>query len=175
MGEVILKGKIILEKEIEKGAFSKGGEASSKLKESLDKIGISPQIVRRTSIVTYEIEINIIIHSEGGTIKVSITPEEIIIHAEDKGPGIENLDKAFEAGYSTATEEIRELGFGAGMGLNNIKNNSPDKIIIPGITLNEENKFLDNISFNFFKEQLADKKIYCCEDIQEVIEVIKNV
>ncbi len=118
--------KVILKKDIEKRAFNKGGEASSKLKANLGKIGIDPGVIRRTSIVTYEIEMNIIIHSEGGFIKVSISPQEIIIYAEDKGPGIENLDKAFQAGYSTATEEIRELGFGAGMGLNNIKNYSDD-------------------------------------------------
>ena len=119
-----MEGKIILKKEIEKGAFNKGGEASSKLKSNLGKIGINPGIIRKASIVTYELEMNIIIHSEGGSIKVKLNPDKILIIAGDQGPGIKNVQKAFKPGYSTAGQNIRELGFGAGMGLNNVKNNA---------------------------------------------------
>lgn len=116
-----MKEKNILEDEIEKGNFSKGGEASSKLKKLLRKLGVEASLIRRTSIVTYELEMNVIIHSEGGKITVNITTSEIDILVEDEGPGIEDLDRAFQAGYSTASKEIREMGFGAGMGLNNVK------------------------------------------------------
>lgn len=116
-----MKEKKILEDTIEMGDFSKGGEASSKLKKTLRKLGVDSGLIRKTAIVTYELEMNVIIHSEGGQITVTITTSKIIILVEDKGPGIEDLDRAFQAGYSTATEEIREMGFGAGMGLNNVK------------------------------------------------------
>ena len=118
--------KTLLDQEIEKGAFNKGGEASSKLKEILRKLGIEPEIIRKTSIITYEMEMNIIIHSRGGQLEAKITPENIIICADDNGPGIKDLDQAFRPGYSTAGAEVRELGFGAGMGLNNIKNFSDE-------------------------------------------------
>ena len=116
--------KILLEREIEKGAFNKGGEVSSKLQEMLRRLGVKPDIIRKISIVTYELEMNIIIHSLGGKIlaKINSNSNELLIIAEDEGPGIENVEKAFEPGYSTAGEEVRELGFGAGMGLNNIEN-----------------------------------------------------
>ena len=116
--------KILLEREIEKGAFNKGGEVSSKLQEMLRRLGVKPDIIRKISIVTYELEMNIIIHSLGGKIlaKINSNSNELLIIAEDEGPGIENVEKSFEPGYSTAGEEVRELGFGAGMGLNNIEN-----------------------------------------------------
>lgn len=121
IGGINLKEKNVLDDKIEKGNFSKGGEASSKLKKILRKLGVEASLIRKTSIVTYELEMNVIIHSEGGKITVTITTSEINILVEDKGPGIEDLDKAFQAGYSTASEEIREMGFGAGMGLNNVR------------------------------------------------------
>ena len=87
----------------------------------LRQLGIGSQILRRIAIATYEAEMNIIIHSEGGIIDVDIDAEKVIIRVEDRGPGIENILLAMKAGYSTASDKIRELGFGAGMGLPNIK------------------------------------------------------
>ncbi|MGM0501618.1 MAG: ATP-binding protein [Bacillota bacterium] len=120
------EGKEILNAEVEAGDFSSGGETSSKLKDLLRKLGISSKIIRKIAIVTYELEMNIIIHSEGGKLKAEISPEEIDIIASDCGPGIEDVEQAFEPGYSTASESVREMGFGAGMGLYNIKNYADD-------------------------------------------------
>lgn len=106
---------------IEAGNFTEAGEASSRIKALLKQLGIDAKIVRRVSIASYEAEINMVIHSVGGSIKMDITPSSIIFKAQDHGPGIENVDRAMEEGYSTATETARELGFGAGMGLPNIK------------------------------------------------------
>ncbi|HKL13322.1 MAG TPA: ATP-binding protein [Halanaerobiales bacterium] len=116
-----MKRKKIIDNEIVRRDFASGGEVSSRLKKLLRKLGVDKQDIRRTSIITYELEMNLIIHSEGGRLKAFVTPESISIISKDKGPGIENIDKAFEPGYSTATDEIREMGFGAGMGLNNVK------------------------------------------------------
>ncbi len=111
----------IINFEIEAGDFSSGGEASSKLKSILRKLGIPSQLIRKTAITTYELEINIIIHTFGGRISAEVSPKEIKVIASDQGPGIEDVDKAFQPGYSTANEKAREMGFGAGMGLCNIK------------------------------------------------------
>ena len=111
----------ILKKEIESFDFQSGGEASSDLKNVLRKLGVKSDIVRKTAIITYELEMNVVIHSLGGEITALISEEELEIRVDDTGPGIEDLDKAFTAGYSTASNEIREMGFGAGMGLVNVK------------------------------------------------------
>lgn len=97
------------------------GEASSHIKRILRQIGIDAGLIRRVAIATYEAEINIAIHSLGGTLTLLISPEWVKIIAEDVGPGIENIDLAMQKGFSTATSEIRELGFGAGMGLPNME------------------------------------------------------
>lgn len=107
--------------DIEKNDFSRAGEASSTVKKMLRQLGIDPSIIRRTAIATYEAEMNIVIHSEGGKLTVCIHPQFIEIIAEDIGPGIENIDLAMQEGYSTASNEVREMGFGAGMGLPNMK------------------------------------------------------
>lgn len=101
--------------------FSVAGEASSNIKKVLSKLGVSPAIVRKVAVATYEGEINMVIHADGGTIDVEITPEKIKILLDDKGPGIESIDLAMQEGYSTATARVRELGFGAGMGLPNMQ------------------------------------------------------
>lgn len=101
--------------------FTRAGEASSSLKSSLKKMGVDPEIVRKVSIAMYEGEINMVIHASGGRIDVTISPEEIEMILRDQGPGIENIDLAMQAGYSTAPDNIRNLGFGAGMGLPNMK------------------------------------------------------
>lgn len=116
-----LQKQQILKREIKNFDFQSGGEASSKLKNILRKLGVSAKIVRKTAIITYELEMNVVIHSLGGEITALISEEELEILVDDIGPGIEDMDKAFTAGYSTASEEIREMGFGAGMGLVNVK------------------------------------------------------
>lgn len=121
-----MKKKKIIDSEIEKGDFASGGEVSSKLKSLLRKLGVNNKDIRRTSIITYELEMNLIIHSDGGRLKAYIDTEQISIVSDDDGPGIEDINRAFKAGYSTATDDIRELGFGAGMGLNNVKRFSDD-------------------------------------------------
>ena len=106
---------------IDREDFTRAGEAASDVKRTLKKMNINPEIVRKVSIALYEGEINMVIHSYGGVINVYIMPEEIIMELDDTGPGIEDTDKAMEEGYSTAPESIRSLGFGAGMGLPNMK------------------------------------------------------
>ncbi|MBR4030111.1 MAG: ATP-binding protein [Clostridia bacterium] len=97
------------------------GVASSDVKKVLRKLGVSPEIIRKVAISMYEAEINMVIHANGGTIDVSISPEQIKVVLADNGPGIANIDLAMKEGYSTAPQTIREMGFGAGMGLPNIK------------------------------------------------------
>ncbi len=107
--------------DIIKSDFARAGEASSDLKRSLRQLGIDSGVLRKVAIATYEAEINVVIHSEGGAIDVYIKPDRIEIYVSDEGPGIEDIELAMTAGYSTATSEVREMGFGAGMGLPNIK------------------------------------------------------
>jgi CBS domain-containing protein/anti-sigma regulatory factor (Ser/Thr protein kinase) len=107
---------------VQKGDFARGGDASAKIKRALLRIGASPQLARRVAIATYEAEVNLIIHTEnGGLILADIQPDEIVVVAQDSGPGIPDVDLAKQPGYSTATPEVREMGFGAGMGLTNIE------------------------------------------------------
>ncbi|MBQ2676818.1 MAG: ATP-binding protein [Clostridia bacterium] len=101
--------------------FTRAGEASGSLKRSLKKIGFDPDIIRRVSIAMYEAEINMVIHANGGVIDVEVSPQKIDIWFRDKGPGIPDIDLAMQEGYSTAPDNVRSLGFGAGMGLPNIK------------------------------------------------------
>ena len=101
--------------------FTRAGEASSNLKGSLKKMGVDPEIIRKVSIAMYEGEINMVIHATGGKIEVTVSPEEIEMILIDHGPGIEDIELAMQAGYSTAPDNIRNLGFGAGMGLPNMK------------------------------------------------------
>lgn len=112
--------------DVEGGEFISAGVASSKLKKTLKQLGISPVVIRKVSICMYEAEINMVIHADGGVIDVEITPETIEIFIKDEGPGIENIDLAMQVGYSTASRKAREMGFGAGMGLPNIKRHSDD-------------------------------------------------
>ncbi|MGX8797415.1 ATP-binding protein [Fusibacter sp. JL298sf-3] len=101
--------------------FSRAGEASSKIKQVLKQLTIDAGIVRRVAIATYEAEINLVIHSEGGAIDVYLKPDQIELYVDDVGPGIENIDLAMTQGYSTASSHAREMGFGAGMGLPNMR------------------------------------------------------
>jgi serine/threonine-protein kinase RsbT len=106
--------------------FTRAGEASSDVKGKLKKMGVSPEIVRKVAIAMYEGEINMVIHAEGGTIEVTISPDEIIMVLADKGPGIADIEQAMQAGFSTAPDNVRSLGFGAGMGLPNMKKYSDE-------------------------------------------------
>lgn len=101
--------------------FSNAGNASRSIKKTLQQIGINNRIIRRVSIATYEAELNIAIHSSGGEIFITVDDKFITILSIDKGPGIENVELAMTEGYSTADKEIQEMGFGAGMGLPNMK------------------------------------------------------
>lgn len=106
--------------------FSVAGEASSSFKAILKRLGVPAEIVRKVAIAMYEAEINTIIHGGGGECEAEISGKEIKITFRDQGPGIANIDLAMQAGFSTATDQIRELGFGAGMGLPNIKKYTDD-------------------------------------------------
>lgn len=113
---------LILRYDIRKGDFIHGGNASSNIKRALLRLGAKPQVARRCGIAVYEAEMNLIIHTlHGGTLRIEIEPHKIRMEAYDDGPGIEDVELAMKPGYSTATNEIREMGFGAGMGLVNIK------------------------------------------------------
>lgn len=101
--------------------FTRAGEASSDVKGKLKQMGVNPQVVRKVVIAMYEGEINMVIHANGGTIDVIVSPQEIKMVLSDKGPGITDIDLAMQEGYSTAPDKIRSLGFGAGMGLSNMK------------------------------------------------------
>ncbi|MEY8339325.1 ATP-binding protein [Lachnospiraceae bacterium 62-35] len=118
--------RIILEYEISPDDFTRAGEASSDVKSKLKQIGVSPEAVRKVSIAMYEGEINMVIHARGGKVTVMITPESITIELADVGPGIPDVELAMQAGYSTAPDAIRSLGFGAGMGLPNMKKYSDE-------------------------------------------------
>ena len=109
--------------------FTRAGEASSDVKSKLKQMGVNPEAVRKVAIAMYEGEINMVIHAEGGRITVEISPSEIKMVLADKGPGIPDVDLAMQAGYSTAPDDIRSLGFGAGMGLPNMKKYSDDMVI----------------------------------------------
>ncbi len=101
--------------------FTSAGQASVQIKKNLRQLGIAPETIRRVSIAMYEGEINMVIHAGGGIATVSVTEEYIEIVLKDQGPGIKNIEQAMLEGFSTATDMIRSLGFGAGMGLPNMK------------------------------------------------------
>lgn len=101
--------------------FLAGGDGAARIRQVLQQVGFPPAIIRRAAIAAYEAEMNIVIHSTGGELKARITPGDITITALDSGPGIPDIDLAMQEGYSTAPREIQEMGFGAGMGLPNIR------------------------------------------------------
>ena len=106
--------------------FTRAGETSSKVKKTLNQLGFSPDVIRKVAIAMYEGEINMVIHADGGCIDVDILPEKITVVMKDVGPGIPDLDMAMKEGYSTADHAVRELGFGAGMGLPNMNKYSDE-------------------------------------------------
>ncbi len=103
------------------GNFTSAGQASVGVKKNLRQIGLPPEIIRRVSIAMYEGEINMVIHAGGGTAEVLVYENKVVIILDDEGPGIPNIDLAMKEGFSTAPDNIRSLGFGAGMGLPNMK------------------------------------------------------
>jgi CBS domain-containing protein/anti-sigma regulatory factor (Ser/Thr protein kinase) len=113
--------RVVVDMDVKSGDFDSAGKLSQRMREILRTRGIDPAIRRRAAVIAYEAETNIIIHSLGGRITASIDPDKVRIEAVDKGPGIENVDLAMQEGWSTAGPLARELGFGAGMGLPNIK------------------------------------------------------
>lgn len=106
--------------------FTRAGEASSKLKQNLKRMNLPPDIIRRCSIAIYEGEINMVIHANGGVIDVDIYPDHICMKLADVGPGIPDVEQAMQEGFSTANPEVNMLGFGAGMGLPNMKRSSDE-------------------------------------------------
>jgi len=106
--------------------FAEAGAASAAVKRTLKKLGFSPDFIRRTSIAMYEGEINMVIHGGGGIAEAEISADSVKITLTDQGPGIADINLAMQEGFSTASESVRELGFGAGMGLPNIKKQSDD-------------------------------------------------
>jgi len=111
---------------IEARNFVAAGEASSSIKTMLKRLGVNPSKLRNIAIAAYEAELNLVIHSNGGQMHLFVSPDEVIINVDDIGPGIENIELAMKEGYSTAPESIRVMGFGAGMGLSNMRNNADD-------------------------------------------------
>lgn len=118
--------KLVLQYHVEGGDLSQAGEASSKMKMTLRRLGLAPDVIRKASICMYEGEINMVIHANGGEVTVEVGMDEIDLVLADRGPGIADVDQAMEEGYSTAGEEARDLGFGAGMGLPNMKRYSDE-------------------------------------------------
>ncbi len=106
--------------------FTRAGEASSDVKHKLKKIGFDSEAIRRVAIAMYEGEINMVIHANGGEAIIDIDPDKVVIILKDTGPGIEDVEKAMQAGFSTAPDNIRSLGFGAGMGLPNMERYSDE-------------------------------------------------
>ena len=115
--------------EVDGDDFTRAGEASSNVKKKLRALGVSPEVIRKVSIALYEGEINMVIHANGGEITVTISPDQITMVLKDAGPGIPDIQQAMQAGWSTAPDNVRALGFGAGMGLPNMKKYSDEMSI----------------------------------------------
>ncbi len=106
--------------------MTSAGDVSARIKRQMKQLGVPASVVRRVSVGTYEAEINLVIHSDGGRIDFEIAPDKITIRVVDQGPGIPDLKKAMTEGWSTASNEVRNMGFGAGMGLPNMKRNADE-------------------------------------------------
>ena len=104
--------------------FASAGEASVEIKNILREIGFDSEVIRRVAIASYEAEMNVVMYGRGGIIELTVKPQSIFILVDDKGPGIPDVTQAMKEGYSTATDEMREMGFGAGMGLPNMNKNA---------------------------------------------------
>ena len=111
---------------VESGDYDRAGEASADIKRKLKQLGVPATVLRRVSVASYEVELNLVIHSDGGVLTLEVTPEAVRLISADRGPGIPDLDLAMREGWSTASETARSLGCGAGMGLPNMKRNADD-------------------------------------------------
>ena len=112
--------------DIASGDFSKAGRASSRIKKMLKQLQVDPKVIKRIVVAIYEAEVNVVAHSVGGKMRTEIDGTGITVIVQDNGPGIEDIEKAMLEGYSTATKAVRNMGFGAGMGLPNIKRNTDE-------------------------------------------------
>lgn len=112
--------------EIKAGEYSTAGEASASIKRLLRKIGVDSAVIRCVAVATYEVELNLVIHSLGGSLELTVDKDWVRITSRDVGPGIPDIDLAMREGYSTAPEDVRNLGFGAGMGLPNMRRNADE-------------------------------------------------
>ena len=119
-----MQDHLIFRFEVDGEDFTSAGQASVQVKKNLRQIGIDPETIRRVSIAMYEGEINMVIHAGGGVAEVGVYDDYIEIILDDRGPGIADVEKAMQEGFSTATDNVRSLGFGAGMGLPNMKKNT---------------------------------------------------
>ena len=124
-----MSDKIVLKYHVEGGDLAQAGEASSKMKMTLRQLGLAPEVIRKASICMYEGEINMVIHANGGDVTVEVGLNDILITMVDNGPGIADINRAMEEGYTTAGDVARDLGFGAGMGLPNMKRYSDEMTI----------------------------------------------
>lgn len=117
------------------GDFTGAGQASSRLKKVLKQLGVNPLIIKRAVIALYEAEVNIVAHANRGIIRIHVTSEFVKMELDDEGPGIKDISKAMEKGFSTASEKVRSMGFGAGMGLPNIQSNADSFNLssVPGV------------------------------------------
>ena len=109
---------------VETADYDHAGEASADIKRQLKQLGVPATVLRRVSVASYEVELNLVIHSDGGVLTLEVTPEAVRLISADRGPGIPNVELAMREGWSTASETARSLGFGAGMGLPNMKRNA---------------------------------------------------
>ena len=121
-----MQDHLIFRFEVDGDDFTSAGQASVQVKKNLRQLGIDPETIRRISIAMYEAEINMVIHAGGGIAEVAVYDEYIEIILDDHGPGIPDVEKAMQEGFSTAPDNVRSLGFGAGMGLPNMKKNTDD-------------------------------------------------
>jgi anti-sigma regulatory factor (Ser/Thr protein kinase) len=119
-----MSDNLIFRFDVQGGDFTSAGQASVQVKKNLRQLGFDAEVIRRVSIAMCEGEINMVIHAGGGVAEVVVSESYIDIILEDHGPGIKDIDQAMQPGYSTSTEQIRSLGFGAGMGLPNMKKNT---------------------------------------------------
>ena len=134
-----MSDQLIFTYEIDGEDFTRAGEASSSVKNKLKMLGVDSEAIRKVAIAMYEGEINMVIHADGGTITVTISDKDITMVLADTGPGIPDIEQAMQEGFSTAREEVRSLGFGAGMGLPNMKRYSDemhiDTVVGQGTTI----------------------------------------
>lgn len=128
------------------GDFTKAGSVSSDVKKNLKQINVSPKLIKRIVVALYEAEVNVVAHAFEAKVNVKIEPEQIEITITDKGPGIEDLEKAMTEGFSTASPKVREMGFGAGMGLPNMKRNTDQLDISSTVGVGTTVKLINSLS-----------------------------